>query len=89
MTGAGIALVYPVLLAAVGDVAHPKWRGTALGAYRLWRDSGYGFAAVFIGLVSDFQGFDMGFYAVAVLMVLSGLIVAVKMYETNPKLKGH
>src|SRR6185369_17378141 len=41
LLGVGTAMVYPTLLAAVGDVAHPSWRGSAVGAYRLWRDSGY------------------------------------------------
>jgi hypothetical protein len=33
-------MVYPTLLAAIGDVAHPSWRGSAVGVYRLWRDLG-------------------------------------------------
>ena len=40
LLGAGTAMVYPTLLAAVGDVAHPRWRASAVGVYRLWRDAG-------------------------------------------------
>jgi hypothetical protein len=40
LLGAGTALVYPTLLAAIGDVAYPEWRASAVGVYRLWRDGG-------------------------------------------------
>jgi MFS family permease len=46
LLGVGTAMVYPTLLACVGDVAHPRWRGSAVGVYRLWRDSGYVVVAV-------------------------------------------
>ena len=46
LLGAGTAMVYPTLLAAIGDVAHPRWRGSAVGVYRLWRDSGYALGAL-------------------------------------------
>lgn len=42
LLGAGTAMVYPTLLAAIGDVAQPEWRASAVGIYRLWRDLGYG-----------------------------------------------
>ena len=82
--GVGMALLYPSLLAAVGDVAHPRWRGTSLGVYRMWRDSGYAFGALFIGLISDTRGFNYGFYFTAVAMFVSGVIVALWMSETAP-----
>ena len=82
--GLGMALLYPSLLAAVGDVAHPRWRGTSLGVYRMWRDSGYAFGALLIGVISDFIGFSAGFCFTAVLMFVSGVIVARWMYETAP-----
>ncbi|MFQ5951429.1 MAG: MFS transporter [Candidatus Geothermarchaeales archaeon] len=84
ITGGGMAMLYPALIAAVGDVSQPKWRGTSLGVYRLWRDAGYGFGAISIGLVSDFVAFEWGFYLTALLMVTSGGIVAIRMYETHP-----
>ena len=82
--GTGMALLYPSLLAAVGDVSHPVWRGTSLGVYRMWRDSGYAFGALLIGLVSDTLGFNYGFHLTALTMFLSGTIVALAMYETAP-----
>ena len=82
--GVGMALLYPSLLAAVADVSHPGWRGTSLGVYRMWRDSGYAFGALLIGVISDQVGFKFGFYFTAVIMFVSGVIVAVCMYETAP-----
>ena len=82
--GVGMALLYPSLLAAVADVAHPSWRGTSLGVYRMWRDSGYAFGALLIGVISDHVGFKSGFYFTTAIMFVSGLIVAVWMYETAP-----
>ena len=82
--GVGMALLYPSLLAAVADNSHPSWRGTSLGVYRMWRDSGYAFGALLIGLVSDAFGFKSGFYFTAVVMFVSGAIVALWMYETAP-----
>ena len=46
LLGLGTAMVYPTLLAAIGDVAHPAWRGSSVGVYRLWRDGGYVLGAV-------------------------------------------
>ena len=82
--GVGMALLYPSLLAAVADVSHPRWRGTSLGVYRMWRDSGYAFGALLIGVISDYIGFKSGFYFTAAVMFVSGVIVAVCMYETAP-----
>ncbi|RLA30611.1 MAG: MFS transporter, partial [Gammaproteobacteria bacterium] len=56
MLGAGTAMVYPTLLAAIGDVAHPSWRASSVGVYRLWRDLGYAFGAVIAGVVADMFG---------------------------------
>jgi MFS family permease len=50
------AMVYPALLAAVGDVARPSWRGSAVGVYRLWRDGGYVVGALVAGGLADFFG---------------------------------
>ena len=44
LLGIGTAMVYPTLLAAIGDVAHPSWRASAIGVYRFWRDLGYAMA---------------------------------------------
>ena len=80
--GVGTAMVYPTLLAAVGDVAHPRWRGYAVGIYRFWRDSGYAAGALIAGIVSDWIGMGGAVATVAVLTAISGLAVAIRMPET-------
>lgn len=82
LLGAGTAMVYPTLLAAIGDVAHPSWRGSAVGVYRLWRDSGYAVGALLAGLLADRFGMSTAIAAVAVLTVASGGVVAWRMPET-------
>jgi len=82
--GAGTAMVYPTLLAAVGDVAHPSWRARAVGVYRLWRDLGFAVGAVFAGVMADLISIQAAIYAVAALTAVSGLVVIVRMYETHP-----
>ena len=84
LIGVGMALLYPSLLAAIADVSQPQWRGTSLGVFRMWRDLGYAVGAILIGLVSDVLGFNAGFYLTAIAMFLSGLVVALWMYETAP-----
>jgi MFS family permease len=86
LLGAGTAMVYPTLLAAVGDVAHPLWRARAVGVYRLWRDSGYAAGAVVGGLIADLWGLRAAIWAAAAITVASGLAVAARMYETHPRL---
>lgn len=81
--GVGTALVYPTLLAAVGDVAHPSWRSTAVGVYRLWRDSGYAVGAVVAGLLADLFGLAPAIAVVGGLTLLSGVIVAAVMRESS------
>ncbi|GAB2753878.1 MFS transporter [Terrabacter koreensis] len=83
LLGAGTAMVYPTLLAAIGDVAHPAWRARAVGAYRLWRDAGFAAGAVLAGVVADALGVRAAVWVVAALTALSGLLVAVRMYETR------
>jgi MFS family permease len=82
--GAGTAMVYPTLLAAIGDVAHPTWRARSVGVYRLWRDSGFAIGALLAGVLADLISIPAAIYAVAALTGLSGLIAAVRMYETHP-----
>jgi MFS family permease len=85
LLGAGTALVYPTLLAAIGDVAHPDWRASAIGVYRLWRDFGYAVGAIMAGVVADFFGLTWGIAVVGVLTFASGLVAALGMRETlNP-----
>ncbi|HET9428896.1 MAG TPA: MFS transporter [Allosphingosinicella sp.] len=82
LLGLGTAMVYPTLLAAIGDVAHPSWRGSAVGVYRLWRDMGYAFGAIIAGLIADTFGLSAAAYAVAAMTFLSGTVVAARMSET-------
>ncbi len=82
--GAGTAMVYPTLLAAIGDVAHPRWRARSVGVYRLWRDSGFAVGALMAGILADVASMEIAIHAVAALTAVSGLVVIVRMYETNP-----
>jgi MFS family permease len=82
--GIGTAMVYPTLLAAIGDVAHPRWRASAVGVYRLWRDGGFAVGAILAGIVADAFGIPTAIWSVAALTALSGLVVAFRMYETHP-----
>ena len=79
LVGFGTALVYPTLLAAVGDVAHPRWRATAVGVYRLWRDAGYVVGGIVGGIVADALDVRAAVWAVAILSAMSGVVVAVRM----------
>ena len=82
LLGVGTAMVYPTLLASIADVAHPSWRGSAVGVYRLWRDSGYAVGGLMAGTLADLFGMRAAIMAVAVLTGLSGLLVAGRMPET-------
>jgi MFS family permease len=83
LLGVGTAMVYPTLLAAISDVAHPSWRATAVGVYRLWRDAGFAVGALLAGLVADLAGLEAAVWVIAALTAASGLLVAVRMYETH------
>jgi MFS family permease len=83
LLGLGTAMVYPTLLAAIGDVAHPRWRASAVGVYRLWRDLGYAIGALVAGITADALGIDKAIWLIAVITFLSGLVVAVRMRETH------
>jgi MFS family permease len=82
LLGLGTAMVYPTLLAAIGDVAHPSWRASAVGVYRLWRDLGYAFGALLAGITADWLGLSAAMMVVAAITFASGLIVALRMRET-------
>ncbi len=82
LLGLGTAAVYPTLLAAVGDVAHPSWRASAVGVYRLWRDLGYAVGAVLAGVTADALGLPAAMWLVAALTLVSGTVVATRMNET-------
>lgn len=79
LLGLGTAMVYPTLLAAIGDVAHPEWRARSVGIYRLWRDGGFAVGALLAGILADAYGIPAAVAVVAALTALSGIIVAVRM----------
>lgn len=83
LLGAGTAMVYPTLLAAIGDVAHPAWRARSVGIYRLWRDGGFAVGALLAGAVADYLGVRTAIWTVAALTAVSGQVVAMRMYETH------
>jgi MFS family permease len=78
LLGAGTALVYPTLLAAIGDVAHPDWRASAIGVYRFWRDLGYAVGAILAGVVADFLGLTWAIVVIGILTFASGTLSAIK-----------
>lgn len=82
LLGVGTAMVYPTLLAAIGDVAHPSWRASAVGVYRLWRDLGYAIGALLAGAIADALGLPSAMWFVAGLTFVSGIVVALRMTET-------
>jgi MFS family permease len=88
LLGVGTALVYPTLLAAMGDAIEPSVRASAVGVYRLWRDSGYAIGALISGIIADRLGQNSAIVTVAALTFLSGVVVAVRMRETHPRTKG-
>ena len=85
LLGLGTAMVYPTLLAAIGDVAHPAWRASAVGVYRLWRDLGYAVGALLAGVAADLYGLSWALWLVAGLTALSGIIAATRMTESLRK----
>jgi MFS family permease len=83
--GLGTAMVYPTLLAAIGDVAHPVWRASSVGVYRLWRDLGYAIGALLAGITADLLGLPTAMWLVATLTLASGFVVSARMSETRPR----
>ncbi len=83
LLGIGTAMVYPALLAAIGDAAHPTWRATSLGVYRFWRDMGYAVGALMAGVVSSFLGLEWAVHIAGIITFLSGIIVWIRMNETS------
>jgi MFS family permease len=82
LLGLGTAMVYPTLLAAIGDVARPSWRASAVGVYRLWRDLGYAVGALVAGVAADAIGLSGAMWLVAAITLISGVSAAAQMDET-------
>jgi predicted MFS family arabinose efflux permease len=85
LLGVGTAMVYPTLLAVIGDVAHPAWRASSVGVYRFWRDAGFAVGALLAGLIADGFGMPAAIWTVAALTGASGLVVLGRMYETHAR----
>ena len=83
LLGIGTALVYPTLLAAISDIAHPKWRATSLGVYRFWRDLGFVFGAIGVGFIADLLSISIAIQVVAWIAIASGIFVLLIMKETK------
>jgi MFS family permease len=89
LLGLGTALVYPTLLATIADVAHPDWRASAVGVYRLWRDSGYAIGALLAGILADLFGVFWAIGVIAGMTFLSGVVAFGVMRETLPARQEH
>jgi len=74
LLGLGTALVYPTLLAAVGDAVPAADRASFLGVYRFWRDAGFIIGALLAGIVADLFGFKPAIQLIAAITVGSGLL---------------
>ena len=83
--GIGMALAYPNLITAVGDRAHPAWRGGALGVYRLWRDSGYALGPLVLGAIASLAGISTAFWVDAGLLGASTIVLLLLLQETRPR----
>jgi MFS family permease len=83
LLGIGTAMVYPTLLAAIGDVALPSWRASAVGVYRLWRDVGYAVGALLSGITADAVGVAGAMWIVAGITFMSGVVVSARLDETS------
>src|SRR5690606_1779913 len=81
--GIGTAMVYPALLAAVSDAAHPNWRASSLGVYRFWRDMGYAIGALMAGIVGNIFGLMWAVHIAGLVTLLSGIWVWLRMKETK------
>jgi MFS family permease len=88
LLGIGTAMVYPTLLAAIGDVAEPAWRASSVGVYRLWRDLGYALGALLAGLTADVLGLAGAMWVIAAITCASGLVAAVRLRETLHHARG-
>lgn len=87
VSGLGMALLYPNLSAAVADISHPDWRGSAIGIYRFWRDLGYAVGALGLGIAAHVGGnMEAAFWFVALSMFASGAILHWLSEETHPRM---
>ncbi len=87
LLGTGTAMVYPTFLAAVADLSHPEDRAESIGVYRLWRDAGYAFGAIFSGVIADLFDISMAITLTGYLTLLSALWLYVGLKKLNQPVK--
>jgi MFS family permease len=87
LLGAGTAMVYPTLIAAVSDSSQPRDRARLVGVYRFWRDSGFVLGALIAGIGADAASPRAAIVIVAVLTAASGLVVAATSWQPRPVLR--
>lgn len=77
--GVGTAMVYPTFLATIAEHTHPTQRAESIGVFRLWRDLGYAFGAVLVGLLADYLGLLESVVVVSGLTLASAMVILVRM----------
>jgi MFS family permease len=87
LLGAGTAMVYPTLIAAVSDASQPRDRARVIGVYRFWRDFGFVLGALIAGVVADATSFRTAILIVAALTGGSGLLVAATSWQPRAALR--
>ena len=83
LLGAGTAMVYPTLIAAVSDASQPRDRARVVGVYRFWRDFGFVFGALIAGIGADATSAETAILIVALLTGASGLFVAATPWQAR------
>lgn len=81
LLGLGTAMVYPTLLAAIGDAVPARERATSLGVYRFWRDAGFVAAALSAGGIADLFGLRVAIFSVGGLTIASGVLASLTLRE--------
>jgi MFS family permease len=87
LLGAGTAMVYPTLIAAVSDATEPRERARAVGIYRFWRDFGFVLGALVAGLTADIASSETAILIVTALTAASGLAVLSTRWPARPRLR--
>jgi MFS family permease len=81
--GAGTAMVYPTLIAAVSDATQPRDRARVVGVYRFWRDTGFVLGALIAGIGADVATPSVAIAIVAALTGASGIAVALTRWQSR------
>lgn len=79
LLGWGTAMVYPTFLSGIAEYTHPADRAKSLGVFRLWRDLGYAIGAILTGLIAQWFNIDLAIIVVAILTIVSGIVIYVRM----------